>query len=265
MLTMASLENHIATLVEARTPPQTKILLMALGGSRGKKLSSEDTDSDYDAKVVVMFPKNYYLLQKGKDTSKMQAHEASKYASTDCELDIISVLKFIQWCVESNQAAFDILFSPIHLTKDDEKVDELKALFLKHFRPVYTMVSLAKQMRVEKDQCLKRNGALNFKIAMNMVYYQMRRTYIERHQSVPPMDVEALIKEQDEDTQLWIKDLLRMRKTGKYITFDGSLFPKFEEFTYVPVDEKNTREVTQKEAIEEGENLFLKYCDLEQK
>ena len=139
MLTMASLENHIATLVEARTPPQTKIILMALGGSRGKKLSSEDTDSDYDAKVVVMFPKNYYLLQKGKDTSKMQAHEASKYASTDCELDIISVLKFIQWCVESNQTAFDILFSPIHLTKDDAKVDELKALFLKHFRPEYTM------------------------------------------------------------------------------------------------------------------------------
>lgn len=256
-----SLEAHITSLVESRTPPQTKILLMAVVGSRGKRLSSEDIDSDYDVKVVVLYPKKHYLLQKTSDTKNMVAHDASKYGNTDLEMTIISVLKFIQWCIESNQTAFDVLFTPIHMIKDDQKVHELKELFIKHFRFQYTMTSLAKQIRVEKDACEKKKGHLNLKVAMNIVYYKMRILHIESHQTVPPMDVEKLIKEQHVDDQSWISDLLKLRKIDKNKTFEHT--SEFEKFIHNVPSEKMSKFQATKEAIDEGEDLFLKYCGFE--
>ena len=59
------------------------------------------------------------------------------------------------------------------------------------------IVSLASQMYAERmgKKNLSQEGILTMKRAMNIVYYQMRRLYLEQYKTVPPFDVDVLMKE----------------------------------------------------------------------
>ena len=132
------IQEAVSAYIYSKTPTQTKIILMSVVGSRGKNMSSGEA-SDYDLKVVVLYPTKHYLLQKIKPVIKKDWPTIQKCPQFDnlkvneLECSIICLHQFTQWCVLSNQAAYDILFTPIHLLKDYEKVEELKKLFTKAF------------------------------------------------------------------------------------------------------------------------------------
>ena len=71
-----------------------------------------------------------YMITFRNHTSKpiYQYTKCGNYIEDGREFDIaiIDVRKCIEWCLESNQSAEDILFTPFHLIKDVEKVRALK-------------------------------------------------------------------------------------------------------------------------------------------
>ena len=111
---MEDLIKEVKDFVKSTTSKGTKIILLSVTGSRGKDMNSVET-SDYDCKVVVLYPLRDYILQNVKPVRRFETifHKESQ----ELEVSIISLLQVNQWCLHSNQAAYDILFTPIQPIK----------------------------------------------------------------------------------------------------------------------------------------------------
>ena len=248
------IKEAVLNLLKSKTPVGTKIIVMSVTGSRGKNLASED--SDYDIKVIVTYPLHYYMLQKVESAIKVKSFENPK--NKDIEVTIISLHNFIQWCLFSNPAAHDVLYTPIQLMKDSEKIVALKKMYEKNFHPHNMKIFMGNQRKERKKGKKSKAKPINMKRAMDFVYYKMARMYIDQHQSAPPFEVETLMLHSNAES--WIKELLSMRKADKNKIFDPSDFPEFENFVSLPNGEKKINVNTSDEAIKEAQDLFLTYC-----
>ena len=121
-----------------------------------------------------------YMITFRNHTSKpiYQYTKCGNYIEDGREFDIaiIDVRKCIEWCLESNQSAEDILFTPFHLIKDVEivrslneiqnlpnfytylffQVNELKQFYCKHYHGNNVMAALAGQVRSEQHETTKK-------------------------------------------------------------------------------------------------------------
>ena len=157
-----ALIETIEKIVDKITPHGTKILLMSCVGSRAKRLYSES--SDYDVKIIVLYPFDHYLLQKVPSKAKPNFGQY-QFDGNDLDLCVISLHQLLIWCVESNQMAIDILTSPFILSENVEIVTKLKNILTENFQKHNFYVALGKQIRSEQRN--SKNGKRTLKQAMH--------------------------------------------------------------------------------------------------
>ena len=243
-------ENHVTTIVSMNTPKNSEIKLIAVTGSRGKGMNSNE--ADYDIKVVVQYPIREYLCQSIKHVIKLES--PAKFGNCEVEITLISVKTMLLWCVNSNLAILDILYSPLQMRADQDLIQDLKAIFEENFNSENILVSLTSQIKIETRK------TVTMKEAMNAVYYQMRRKYVEKYQNPPPFDVNELMEIVNVDD--WIHELLQKRKTNKNELFDEVRFPKWKEYIDVPTRKMKVPHNATKEDIDKMEQVFIKHCNL---
>ena len=246
-------EDHVTRIVNMNTPKNSEIKLIAVTGSRGKGMNSNE--ADYDIKVVVQYPIREYLCQSIKHVIKLES--PAKFGNCEVEITLISVKTMLLWCVNSNLAILDILYSPLQMRADQDLIQDLKAFFEENFNSENILVSLTSQIKIETRK------TVTMKEAMNAVYYQMRRKYVEKYQNPPPFDVNELMETMETvNVDDWIHELLQKRKTNKNELFDEVRFPKWKEYIDVPTRNMKVPHNATKEDIDKMEQVFIKHCNL---
>ena len=164
-------------------PAGVKPIHIAVCGSKAKGLAS--ATSDYDMKMIVVYSKNDYMLQKNKGTRRLD----TEYNSIEVEGSIMdALLVTTNYLCKSNPMIYECLAGiPIYKSGYSEKLRELwnktyNWEIIRHSVHGMLMGYKNKKLAIDKDN----TDLTTCKLACESVYLGLKLLYIEQNCKTPP-------------------------------------------------------------------------------
>lgn len=200
--------------------------MISVIGSRAKDLSGDK--SDYDIRVIALYPVELYMLQRAPPTRKIK----TELDGVEVEGTCICLQQALKWALETNPAIYDALYSQTLFETD--VIGKLKQLFELNYKPNKLRMALAGQIKAytrEKKMGQNKQTA-EFKMATEALYLALKLRWVCLFDNeIPPMDIGALIEricQDDETAKEWIFDIVESRKADKNAMYTKT--PEYVKF-----------------------------------
>jgi predicted nucleotidyltransferase len=179
-------------------------------GSRAWGLAS--TDSDYDLRFIYRHPREWYLsLHPGRDM-------IGPVMENDGELDMVGwdVRKFLFHLASSNPSVLEWLNSPIHYYQEGSFLSDCQRLADDCFRPRKAIAHYLGIAHGARQSGLGEDNLWNLKKFCYWMRPILAATYVARHESRPPITMEALLPLlEDRDLLSAVEELMQLKATVK--------------------------------------------------
>ena len=207
-------------------PKDATIHFVSVIGSRAKGLSG--SQSDYDIRAIMSFPKNTYLLQTQPDQRKID----TKIDDIEVEGTVIDLHTALKYAIDTNPFIYDTLYGLVIF--EDKVSDGVKDIFLKSFEQDKIRKAAAghvvsclpkKQGGKVNDRMIIEGKTTVLKIACEAAYLATRVKFINTNvNEVPPFNVFKLIERsfspEEEQTKNMVTKIVEDRianKNGEYV------------------------------------------------
>lgn len=194
----------VSRLREVEERENVRILLASESGSRAWGFPS--TDSDYDVRFVYIRRKRDYLaISESRDTLDYPINES-------LDLNGWDVRKVLRHIGKSNPVMFEWLSSPVKYVSDGVFIDDAVAVSTRYYS---RRASLHHYMGICKNsyEAIVDGKAVKYKKIFYVVRPLLASLWIVRKDSIPPMDLAALMEGVKPEKEIIdTLDLLRAEK-----------------------------------------------------
>lgn len=201
-------EHLIQRLQAAAADRQVEILYACESGSRAWDLAS--TDSDYDLRFIYRHPREWYLsLHPGRDL-------IGPIKENDGELDMVGwdVRKFLFHLANSNPSVLEWLNSPIHYYQEGSFLSDCQRLADDCFRPRKAIAHYLGIAHSARQSGLGEDNLWNLKKFCYWMRPILAATYVARHESRPPITMEALLQLLEDNSMIAaVNQLMELKST----------------------------------------------------
>jgi uncharacterized protein len=210
-----------------------KILYAVESGSRGWGFASKD--SDYDVRFIYIHPTDWYLSVEEKiDFIEVPINDLLDINGWDLRKALLQYKK-------SNPTFMEWLSSPIVYMENVNTAQKLRYLLVDYFSPVHTLYHYLHIARNKYEEVMSTD-----QVKIKRYFYILRPIlacmWIEKNNTMPPMEFSKLIADQQLDLSLVseIQKLLEKKTAGLeidvepkstvIIDFLGSKISHYEEY-----------------------------------
>ena len=246
------MENtKLIEVIKAAVPQGAVPLFISVIGSRAKGLDGEK--SDYDVRVIVLYPIEVYMLQRAPATCRIK----TDLDGVEVEGSCVCLQQALRWALDTNPAIYDALYSVV--LYETEVISKLRKLFELNYKPQKLRMALAGQIktytRVKKMGENRPTAVL--KMATEAIYLSLKLRWVCLFKDeIPPMDIGLLINKvcaDESGTKEWIFDIVTSRKRDK----DGE-YTKTEDYIKYISDSEALSETYKSEKKSESKNEVSK-------
>jgi hypothetical protein len=209
-------EDILERLDEIEEKEQVKILYAVEFGSRAWGLSSED--SDYDVRFIYLRPYQWYLsVDKKLDVLEYPINQ-------DLDISGWDLKKALQLFRKSNPSLLEWLSSPIIYLENDSIIEELRELSREKFSSKAIMYHYLHMARGNYKKYLQGE-----EVSIKKYFYVLRPIlacqWIEKKQSIPPMEFDKLLDLQHSNQSLYneIQKLLARKISGEKLVIEDRI------------------------------------------
>jgi uncharacterized protein len=187
------MKGHIlAVLKQIEEDYDVKIIFASDAGSRALGFSSEE--SDYDVRFIYIHKQEWYLsIDQHKDVLEVPRH-AKLSIPVDPRLDASGweITKALRLYRKSNPSMLEWLNSKIVYCNDQGMATKLKSIQHNFFSPK-PYISHHLNLVKKNFTSLQKNEKIKIKLYLYVLRSIMAAKWIEKHQSVPPVDFKELL------------------------------------------------------------------------
>lgn len=187
------MKGHIlAVLKQIEEDYDVKIIFASDAGSRALGFSSEE--SDYDVRFIYIHKEEWYLsIDQHRDVLEVPRH-AKLSIPVDPRLDASGweITKALRLYRKSNPSMLEWLNSKIVYCNDQGVATKLKSIQHKFFSPK-PYISHHLNLVKKNFTSLQKNEKIKIKFYLYVLRSIMAAKWIEKHQSVPPVDFKELL------------------------------------------------------------------------
>jgi uncharacterized protein len=211
------MKDHIlAVLKQIEEDYDVKIIFASDAGSRALGFSSEE--SDYDVRFIYIHKPEWYLsIDQHKDVLEVPKHDELSI-QVDPRLDASGweITKTLRLYRKSNPSMLEWLSSKIVYCNEHGMATKLKSIQHKFFSPK-PYISHHLNLVKKNFTSLQKNEKIKIKLYLYVLRSIMATKWIEKHQSVPPIDFKELLMVMlDYKVKEEAKKLLVSKQAGEY-------------------------------------------------
>ena len=179
-------------------------------GSRAKGLNGKN--SDYDVRVIALYPQRAYMLQQQDPTSKIK----TSVDGVEVEGTVVDVQLALSYSVDSNPFMYDLFYGEVLLSTPVS--DGIKAFFLEAFDQATIRKSITGQVTgyMKRKACgfgdtklVRAGNTTTLKIATDAAYLAVKIKFINQNANVvPPFNIHQLIESAFVEAELQSKNMI---------------------------------------------------------
>ena len=191
-------------------PKKCEAVWISLIGSRAKGLNGKN--SDYDVRVIALYPQRAYMLQQQDPTSKIK----TSVDGVEVEGTVVDVQLALSYSVDSNPFMYDLFYGEVLLSTPVS--DGIKAFFLEAFDQATIRKSITGQVTgyMKRKACgfgdtklVRAGNTTTLKIATDAAYLAVKIKFINQNANVvPPFNIHQLIESAFEEVELQSKNMI---------------------------------------------------------